>query len=141
MPEYLKSYIVHTFSCASCDNIYIGKTDQNFSNWVQEHSGSDKNSPVYNCLLEYEHFNYIVNLHCLQPSNASVQYLANFKFVVYVSTKIKEQNLIQESSYFRGKNSTCIELILENQKRLFWRLELLLWVYRISMPSLLVFWN
>ena len=62
-------------------------------------------------MLEYEHFNYIVNLHCLQPSNTSVQYLANFKFVVYVSTKIKEQNLIQESSYFRGKNPTCIELI------------------------------
>ena len=35
----------------------------NFGTCVQEHSDSDEMSPVYNHLLECEHFNYVANLH------------------------------------------------------------------------------
>ena len=64
---------------------YIGKTERTR---VQEHSGSDKKSPVYNHLLECEHFNYVVNLHSLPPSNNSVEYLEHVKIAVYDNTKI-----------------------------------------------------
>ena len=57
MSEYLKSHIEYEFSCPACNSKYIGKTDQNFSTCVQEHSGSEKKSPVYNRLLKCEHFN------------------------------------------------------------------------------------
>ena len=75
MPEYLKSQINYEFCCPACNNKYIGKTDQNFGTHVQEHSCSDKKSPVYNHLLECKHFNYVVNLHSLPPSNNLVEYL------------------------------------------------------------------
>ena len=38
MPEYLKSHIAYEFCCPACNNKYIGKTDQNFSTRVQEHT-------------------------------------------------------------------------------------------------------
>ena len=62
VPEYLKSHMVYEFCCPACNSKYIGKTDRNFATHVQEHSGSDKKSPVYNHLLECEHFNYVVNM-------------------------------------------------------------------------------
>ena len=62
MPEYLKSYIAYEFCCPVSSSKYIGKTDRTFGTRVQEHSGSHKNSPVYNHLLECEHFNYVVNM-------------------------------------------------------------------------------
>ena len=53
--------------------VYIGKTDRDFGTRAQERSGSYKKSPVYNHLLECEHFNYVVNLHSLPPSNNLVE--------------------------------------------------------------------
>ena len=55
---------------------------------VQEHRGLDKKSPVFNHLLECEHFNYVENLHSLPPSNNSVEYLKHVKIAVYDNTKI-----------------------------------------------------
>ena len=75
VPEYLNSQIKYEFCCPACNNKYIVKTDQNFGTHVQEHSCSDKKSPVYNHLLECKHFNYVVNLHSLPPSNNLVEYL------------------------------------------------------------------
>ena len=57
VPEYLKSHTVYEFCCQACNIKYIGKTDRNFGTRVQEHSGLDKKSPVYNHLLKCEHFN------------------------------------------------------------------------------------
>ena len=73
VPEYLKSHILYEFCCPACNMEYIGKTDPNFGTRVQEHNGLDKKPPVYNHLLECEHFNYVVNLHSLPPSNNSVE--------------------------------------------------------------------
>ena len=36
----------------------ILKNDRNFGTRVQEHSGSDEKSPVYNHLLQCEHFKW-----------------------------------------------------------------------------------
>ena len=62
LPEYRKFHIAQEFRCPACNNTYIGKTDWNFDTRVQEHSNSDKTSPVYNHLLECKHFNYVVSL-------------------------------------------------------------------------------
>ena len=88
VPEYLKSHIVYEFCCPACNSKYIGKTDRNFATHVQEHSGSDKKSPVYNHLLECEHLNYVVNLHSLAPSNNLVEYIEHVKTAVYDKTFI-----------------------------------------------------
>ena len=97
VPEYLKSHIVYEFCCPACNSKYIGKTDQNFGTRVQERSGSDKKSPVYNHLLECEHFNYVVNLHSFPPSNNSVEYVEHVKTAVHDNTKIidNSQNWIE----------------------------------------------
>ena len=97
MPEYLKSHIVYEFYCPACNIKYIGKTDRNFGTCVQEHSGLDKKSPVYNHLFECEHFSYVVNLHSLPPSNSSEEYLEHVKTVVYDNTKIidSSQNWVE----------------------------------------------
>ena len=79
---------MYGFCCPACNIKYIGKTDRNFGTRVQEHSGLGKKSPVYNHLLECEHFNYVVNLHGLPPSNISVEYLEHVKIAVYNNTKI-----------------------------------------------------
>ena len=80
MPEYLKSHTAYEFCCPSK---YIAKTDPNYGTRVQEHSGSDKKSPVYNHLLECKHFNDVVNLHSLIPSNSLVEYLENVNPIVH----------------------------------------------------------
>ena len=97
VPEYLKSATVYDFCCPACNNKYIGKTDRNFGTRVQEHSGSDKKSPVYNYLLEWEHFKYVVNLHNFPPSYNSVEYLEHVKIAVYDNTKIiaNSQNWVE----------------------------------------------
>ena len=97
MPEYLKSHIVYEFCCPACNIKYIEKTDQNFGTRVQEHSGLDKTSPVYNHLFECEHSSYVVNLHSIPPSNRSVEYLEHVKTTVYDNTKIinSSQNWIE----------------------------------------------
>ena len=90
--EYLKYHIVYEFSSAACNNKYIGKTDRNFGTRVQEHSDLDKKSPVYNHLLKCEHFNYVVNLHSLPPSNNSLEYLERVKITVYDNAKISDNS-------------------------------------------------
>ena len=55
---------------------------ENFSTRVQEHRGLNKKSPVYNHLLECEHFNYVVNLHSLPPSKYSAEYLKHVNIAV-----------------------------------------------------------
>ena len=57
--------------------------------------------PVYNHLLECEHFNRVVNLHSLPPSNNSVEYLKHVKMVVYGNIKIidNSQNWILKKDY------------------------------------------
>ena len=70
-PEYLKSHIVYEFCCPACNSKYTGKTD---GKKVQTKS-SDKKSLAYNHLLEYQHFNYVVNLHSLPPSSNLLEYL------------------------------------------------------------------
>ena len=97
MPEYLKSHIVYEFCCPACNIKHIGKPDQKFGTCVQEHSGSDKKSPVWNHLLKCEHFTYVVNLHSLQPSPDITEYLEHVKTAVYDKTKIidNSQNWIE----------------------------------------------
>ena len=100
---------MYEFCCPACNSKYIGKRDQNFGTRVQEHSGSDKKSQVYNDLLKCEHFNYVINLHSLPPSNNSVEYLEHVKIAVYDNTKIidNNQNWIElcflESLYIKWK--------------------------------------
>ena len=60
-------------SCPACNSKYIGKTDRNIGTRVQKYSGSDKKLPVYNHFLECEHFNYVVNVNSLPPSNNSLE--------------------------------------------------------------------
>ena len=97
MPEYLKPPILYEFCCPACNNKYIGKTSRNFGTGIQEHSGLDKKSPVYNQLLEYRHFNYVVNLHSLPPSNNSIECLEHVKIAVYDNTIIidNSQNRVE----------------------------------------------
>ena len=64
------------------------KKNRCFGVCVHEHSRSDKKSPVYNHLLECEHFNYVVNLHNLPPTNNLVEYLEHIKIAVYDNSKI-----------------------------------------------------
>ena len=89
--------MVYEFYCPACNSKYIGKTDQNFGTRVQELSGSEKKSPLYNHLLECEHFNDVVNLHSLRPSNNLAEYLQHVKIAVYGNTKIigSSQNWIE----------------------------------------------
>ena len=82
-PEYLKYHIVYELCCPACNNKYIGKTDRDFSTLIQKHSGSDKKSPVYNYLLECEHFNYVINLHSLPSSNNLVVYLEHVNYCLW----------------------------------------------------------
>ena len=79
---------MYEFCCPACNSKYIGKADRNICTCVQEHSGLDKKSLVYNHLLECEHFNYVVNLHSLPPSNNSVEYLEHVNIAVYDNNKI-----------------------------------------------------
>ena len=88
VPKYLKSHIAYEFFCPACNNAYIGKSDLNFDTCVQEQINSGKESPVYNHLLQFEHFSYVVIQHGLPPSNNLVEYLEHAKFSVK-STTIK----------------------------------------------------
>ena len=69
VPKYLKSQIRYEFSCPVCNKKYIGKTDRNFGTHFQKHSCSDKKVTGLQSFLECGHFNYVVNLQSLPPSN------------------------------------------------------------------------
>ena len=79
--EYLKSQIVYEVCCPVYKSKHIGKTDRNFGARVQK-------SLVYNHLLEWERFNYVVNLHSLPPSGNLVEYFGLVKIVVYYNSTI-----------------------------------------------------
>ena len=79
--EYLKSQIVYEVCCPVYKSKHIGKTDRNFGARAQK-------SLVYNHLLEWERFNYVVNLHSLPPSGNLVEYSGLVKIVVYYNSTI-----------------------------------------------------
>ena len=96
---------MYEFYCPACNNKYTGKTDRNLDTRVQEHSGSDKTSVVYNHLLEYEHFNYVTNLHSLPPSNSSVEYVEHVKFSVYDNSQNWVELCFLESLHIKPKKN------------------------------------
>ena len=55
---------------------------------MQEQINSGKESPVYNHLLEFEHFSYVVIQDSLPPCNNLVEHLEHAKFTAK-STTIK----------------------------------------------------
>ena len=91
---------MYELCCPACNDNYIGKTDQNFSTSVQKHRDPDKNSPIYKHLLECKHFNNVVNLHNLPPSNKSVKYLEHVQIAVYGNNRIIDncQNWVKSCS-------------------------------------------
>ena len=125
VPEYPKSHIVYEFCCPACNIKYTGKTDRSFGTRIQVHSGLDKKSPVYTHLLECEHFNNVVILHSLPPSNNSVEYLRHSRIAVYGNTKIidKRQNWVElyllESLYIKRKKAKLNFGIKATKKLLF----------------------
>ena len=109
MPEYLKSHITYEFCCPACKSKYIKKTDPNCDARVQERSGLDKKSQVYNHLLECEHLNDVVNLRSLPPSNNLVEYFENVEIAVYGNTRIIENS------------QNCIELYFLESLHIKWK--------------------
>ena len=78
-----------------------------------------KKSPVYNHLFQRKHFNYVVNLHSLPPSNNSVEYLEHVIIFLYHNIKIidSSQNWIElyflENLYIKWKElklNCCLKL-------------------------------
>ena len=67
---------------------YVGKTNWNFSTYVQEHGGSYKKPAVNNHLLECKNFNSAVSLYSLPPNKNSVEYVKHVDFSGYDNTKI-----------------------------------------------------
>ena len=100
MPEYQKSHIVYEFCSPVRNNKYSGKTERNFGTPVQGNSGSDKTSLFYKHLLEWEHFNYVVNLRSLPPSSNLVEYPVLVKIAVYSNIIIIDSSQIWIELYF-----------------------------------------
>ena len=84
--EYLKSQIVYEVCCPVYKSKHIGKTDRNFGARAQK-------SLVYNHLLEWERFNYVVNLHSLPPSGNLVEYFVLVKIAVCDNRTIIDNSL------------------------------------------------
>ena len=91
--EYLKSQIVYEVCCPVYKSKHIGKTDRNFGARVQK-------SLVYNHLLEWERFNYVVNLRSLPPSSNLVEYPVLVKIAVYSNIIIIDSSQIWIELYF-----------------------------------------
>ena len=47
IPDHLKSFLVYTFTCASCSSSYIGKTCCHFKTSIEEHIKKDSKSHIF----------------------------------------------------------------------------------------------
>ena len=47
IPDGLKSFLVHRFTCASCSSSYIGKTCRHFKTRIKEHIKIDNKSRMF----------------------------------------------------------------------------------------------
>ena len=52
----IKIPVVYEFTCPACNAGYIAKTDWNLDTRIKEHSGLDKNSPVFSHLAECNYY-------------------------------------------------------------------------------------
>ena len=50
IPDDLKSFLVHQFTCASCTSTYIGKTCCHFKTRIEEHIKRDNKSHIFKYL-------------------------------------------------------------------------------------------
>ena len=47
IPNYLKSFLVYKFTCASCSSSYIGQTGHHFKFRIEEHIKKDNKSHIF----------------------------------------------------------------------------------------------
>ena len=47
IPNDLKSFLVHKFTCASCSSSYNGETCRNFKTRIKEHIKNDNKSHIF----------------------------------------------------------------------------------------------
>ena len=47
IPDDLKSFLVYTFTCASCSSSYIGETCRHFKTRIEEHIKNDNKSHIF----------------------------------------------------------------------------------------------
>ena len=47
IPNYLKSFLVYKFTCASCSSSYIDETCRHFKTRIAEHIKNDKKSHIF----------------------------------------------------------------------------------------------
>ena len=47
IPNDLKSFLVYTFTCASCSSSYIGKTSRHFKTKIEEHIKKDNKTHIF----------------------------------------------------------------------------------------------
>lgn len=64
VPKIMRSYVVHWFCCPGCEAIYMCKTERNLYIRLEEHACSDKESFVYNQLLNCSNYEHIKSCFC-----------------------------------------------------------------------------
>ena len=84
---------MYEFCCPVRNSKYSRKRDRIFVARVQKYSGLDKTSLIYNHLLEWERFNYVVNFHSLPPSGNLVEYFVLVKIAVCDNRTIIDNSL------------------------------------------------
>ena len=47
IPDDLKSFLLYTFTCASCSSSYIGETCHHFKTRIEEYIKKDSKSPIF----------------------------------------------------------------------------------------------
>ena len=50
IPNYLRSFLVYKFTCASCSSSYIGETCRHFKTRIEEHIKKDNKSHIFKYL-------------------------------------------------------------------------------------------
>ena len=62
-PGFLKSHLLYEFGGFVCNSSYCGKTDRNLGTQKKGHCGLDKNSPIFNHLVEFNWYQYSLTLY------------------------------------------------------------------------------
>ena len=64
VPKIMRSHVVYWFCCPGCEAKYICKTEYNLYIRLEKHACSDKESFVYNQLVNCSNYEHVKSIFC-----------------------------------------------------------------------------
>ena len=86
VPKYLRSFVLHRFTCPSCNASYIGEKTRHLTTRIKEHLETDSKSHIFKHLNTNRKCKELCNAKCFEIiDSATSSYRLKLKEAIYIT--------------------------------------------------------